>query len=98
MKEMKLNFFEENDMKKDKERIEKLRADLLKYNQYYYTNNESLISDVEYDMLMNELKELEEKYPEYKSEASPTVIVGASNLRENKFQKVTHKKTYAKSF
>lgn len=42
-------------------------------------------------MLMNELKELEEKYPEYKSEASPTVIVGASNLRENKFQKVTHK-------
>lgn len=92
MKEMKLNFFEENDMKKDKDKIEKLRADLLKYNQYYYTNNESLISDVEYDMLMNELKELEEKYPEYKSEASPTVVVGTSSLRENKFQKVTHRK------
>lgn len=72
--------------------IEELRAKIKKYSEYYYTNNESLISDVEFDKLLAELKELEEKYPEYREGDSPTEVVGATNLRDTKFKKVTHKK------
>ena len=90
MEKMTLNFGESlNNIKK---KIEKMRENILKYNQYYYTNNESLISDVEYDNLIKELKELEEQYPQFKSVESPTEKVGATNLRESKFQKITHKK------
>ena len=90
MEKMTLNFGENlNNIKK---KIEKMRENILKYNQYYYTNNESLISDVEYDNLIKELKELEEQYPQFKSVESPTEKVGATNLRESKFQKITHKK------
>ena len=64
MEKMTLNFGENLDNIKKK--IEKMREDILKYNQYYYTNNESLISDVEYDNLIKELKELEEQYPQFK--------------------------------
>lgn len=90
MEKLTLNFGENLDNIKKK--IEKMREDILKYNQYYYTNNESLISDVEYDNLIKELKELEEQYPQFKSVESPTEKVGATNLRESKFQKITHKK------
>lgn len=90
MEKMTLNFGENLDNIKKK--IEKMRENILKYNQYYYTNNESLISDVEYDNLIKELKELEEQYPQFKSVESPTEKVGATNLRESKFQKITHKK------
>ena len=72
--------------------IKELRAKIKKYSEYYYTNNESLISDVEFDKLLAELKELEEKYPEYREGDSPTEVVGATNLRDTKFKKVTHKK------
>ncbi len=90
MEKMTLNFGENlNNIKK---KIEKMREDILKYNQYYYTNNESRISDVEYDNLIKELKELEEQYPQFKSVESPTEKVGATNLRESKFQKITHKR------
>lgn len=75
-----------------KKYIEELRAKIKKYSDYYYTNNESLISDVEFDKLLAELKELEEKYPEYRETNSPTKVVGATNMRDTKFQKVTHKK------
>lgn len=75
-----------------KKRIEELNNLLEKYNYYYYTKNESLVSDVEYDRLIKELKELEDKYPEYKIDSSVTLKVGAVNLKESKFQKVAHKK------
>ena len=75
-----------------KKYIKELREKIKKYSDYYYTNNESLISDVEFDKLLAELKELEEKYPEYREENSPTEVVGATSLKETKFQKVTHKK------
>ena len=74
-----------------KKYIKELREKIKKYSDYYYTNNESLISDVEFDKLLAELKELEEKYPEYREENSPTEVVGATSLKETKFQKVTHK-------
>ena len=74
---------------KDLERIVKLKEDLDKYRDSYYNDNESLISDYEFDILLKELESLEEKYPEYKETSSPTASVGAS-LKENKFKKVEH--------
>ena len=72
-----------------KKEIRDLRELLKKYSESYYNENESLISDYEYDKLLKELEELEKKYPEYASENSPTQNVGAS-VRENKFKKVEH--------
>ena len=46
------------------------------------------ITDYEYDMLLRELKELEEKYPEQKDPASPTTRVGGTVLTG--FDTVTH--------
>ena len=74
---------------KDLERIVYLREDLNKCRESYYNLGISLISDYEYDIRLNELKRLEEKYPQYNDENSPTKVVGAS-LKENKFKKVEH--------
>ena len=76
-------------MKKE-ERIKELRELIEKYSYYYYTLNESLISDVEFDKLLKELEELEKVNPQYSMFDSPTIQVGSS-LKNTKFSKVTHK-------
>ncbi len=60
-----------------KKKIEELR-DLLHYhNELYYDNGRNEISDFEYDKLKAELAGLEERYPEFKKDDSPTQIVGS---------------------
>lgn len=76
-------------MKKE-ERIKELRELIEKYSYYYYTLNESLISDVEFDKLLKELEELEKVNSQYSMFDSPTMQVGSS-LKNTKFSKVTHK-------
>lgn len=76
-------------MKKE-ERIKELRELIEKYSYYYYTLNESLISDIEFDKLLKELEELEKENPQYTMFNSPTNQVGSS-LKNTKFTKVTHK-------
>lgn len=75
-----------------KDKIIKLRKDIKMYSDYYYSNDSSLISDIEFDKLMKQLKELEDEYPEYKDSSSPTEKVGATDMKSTKFQKVTHKR------
>ncbi len=59
-----------------KKRIEELRK-LIEYHNYrYYVLDSPEISDYEYDKLFKELLELEQKYPEFRSEHSPTQKVG----------------------
>ena len=70
--------------------IEKLREELERYNYYYYSKNESLVSDVEYDSLLKRLEKLEKEYPEFSSKNSPSVNVGSS-LKDTKFEKIVHK-------
>lgn len=72
-----------------KERIQKLYELIQNYNVAYYENNESLISDSEYDQLMEELKQLEVKYPEYMKIDSPTKKLHAA--LDVRFQKQNHK-------
>ena len=70
-----------------KKEIRDLRELLKKYSESYYNENESLISDYEYDKLLEKLNKLEKENPEYMDLFSPTMSVGAS-VRENKFKKV----------
>jgi DNA ligase (NAD+) len=60
-----------------KERIEALRKEIEQHNQNYYVHNKPVISDFEFDLLMHELETLEKKFPEFKSEDSPTSKVGS---------------------
>lgn len=70
--------------------IKRLREEIERYNYYYYSMNESLISDVEYDKLLKNLEKLEKENPQFADELSPSVNVGSS-LKDTKFEKVTHK-------
>ena len=71
-----------------KERIEELRKIINYHSKKYYDEDKPEISDYEYDMLMNELKDLEKNNPEYITKDSPTQKVGG-HVRED-FTKVTH--------
>ena len=68
--------------------MEFLRTELEKHNKLYYENDAPIISDFEYDAMLRELEELEEKYPIYATPDSPTKHVGG-RVNE-KFSKVTH--------
>ena len=59
-----------------KDKVHKLREQINYHNYRYYVLNDPVISDYEYDMLVNELKELESKYPELITPDSPTQRVG----------------------
>ena len=59
------------------ERIIELRELLHKYNNLYYVQNAPVISDIEFDGLMHELIDLEEKHPELYDPNSPTQRVGS---------------------
>ena len=71
-----------------KARIEELKKILTDAGIAYYVNDNPIMEDYEYDKLMNELLNLEEKYPEYKTIDSPTNKIGGEVL--SKFEKVTH--------
>lgn len=69
-------------------RISELSELLNKYTYQYYVLNNPEVSDYEFDMLMQELKSLEEQYPEFISPVSPTQRVGG--IAEGRFEKVQH--------
>ena len=71
-----------------KARIDELVEILNEANYNYHVLDQPTISDQEFDKLLRELFILEEKYPEYVREDSPTHRVGGTVLDE--FQKVTH--------
>ncbi len=71
-----------------KERIEKLRNELNKHNHAYYVENSPTVSDYDYDMMMKELEKLEQEYPEYDDELSPSHRVGSDITKG--FSQVAH--------
>lgn len=76
--------------KEAKQAIQTIYTDLKKYNQAYYQDNVSLVSDAEYDQLMELCRLLEEKFPDLRHSDSPTQTVGFKVL--DHFEKVTHAK------
>lgn len=69
-------------------KISELRETLRYHSQRYYNDDAPEIEDYEYDMMMRQLKELEEKYPQYDSIDSPTKKVGGK--ADNSFESVMH--------
>lgn len=66
----------------DLSRYKELKATILYHNDRYYNQDNPEITDYEYDMMMQELKGLEQKHPEYITSDSPTHKVGGSAKRE----------------
>ncbi len=60
------------------------------YNEKYYQENISEISDYEFDMLLNKLIDLEKQFPQFALPDSPTQRVGGGITKE--FQTVVHKR------
>ena len=72
-----------------KKRIDELVDIITEADYNYHTLDNPTISDQEYDKYLRELFDLEEQYPEYVREDSPTRRVGGKVLDE--FKKITHK-------
>ncbi len=70
------------------ERARELARELDYHNYRYYVLDQPVISDAEYDRLLRELQQLEERYPELAGPDSPTRRVGAPPRRE--FGEVRH--------
>jgi DNA ligase (NAD+) len=77
-----------SDFEQKKQRAEQLRRELNRHIYLYYVKNENEISDYEYDMLMRELKGIEEEYPSLLTDDSPTHRVGGQ--ADSTFEPVTH--------
>ncbi len=71
-------------------RIEKLKEEINYHNYLYHVLDNPTISDEAYDDLFKELRKLEAKYPELKTDDSPTQKVGGK-VSDN-FKKVKHQK------
>jgi DNA ligase (NAD+) len=65
-------------------RIEKLRKEIEEHNHNYYVLSKPVISDFEFDLLLNELETLEKKFPEFITEDSPTHRVGSDITNESR--------------
>src|SRR5271165_1452753 len=75
-------------MKDPRAEVDTLRKELRRHEHLYYVLDQPEISDTEYDALMRQLRELEERHPELASADSPTQRVGGKP-REG-FVKVPH--------
>ena len=69
-------------------RIAELRTEIESHNYRYHVLDAPIISDQEYDRLMRELLELEERHPDFRTPDSPTQRVGAAPVEG--FRKVEH--------
>ncbi|WP_215223446.1 NAD-dependent DNA ligase LigA [Echinicola shivajiensis] len=71
-----------------KKRIAELTAAINHHNQLYYQEDRSEISDYEFDQLLSELIQLENKYPDLQDQNSPSLRVGGTITKE--FETVEH--------
>ncbi|MDR1405904.1 MAG: NAD-dependent DNA ligase LigA [Prevotellaceae bacterium] len=70
-------------------RAAELRKTIDGHNRHYYVHNRPVISDFEYDLLLQELAAIEKKFPQLVTAASPTQQVGSDITKE--FVQVAHK-------
>jgi DNA ligase (NAD+) len=76
------------DKQETKQRIEKLKKWLKKWNYEYFVLNKSDVSEAARDKIKRELEELEQKFPEFITPDSPTQRVGS--VLSGKFDKIKH--------
>lgn len=82
------------------ERIIRLRKELNRHNHNYYVLSHPEISDFEYDMMLNDLIELEKMFPEFYDENSPTQRIGDDRnqvfvQKEHKYPMLSLGNTYS---
>ncbi|MFA5713010.1 MAG: NAD-dependent DNA ligase LigA [Bacteroidales bacterium] len=85
-----------NRLNKIKERISQLVTEIERHNTLYYLDNAPEITDFEYDLLLMELQSLEERYPQFRLEHSPTLKVGSDLTTQREsgdphFKQVRHR-------
>jgi DNA ligase (NAD+) len=73
----------------DRQRAEQLRTLIGYHNHRYYVLDDPEIPDIEYDLLFNQLKDLESRHPELVTPDSPTQRVGDAPRPE--FSQVRHR-------
>ncbi|MEG1150774.1 MAG: NAD-dependent DNA ligase LigA [Malacoplasma sp.] len=71
-----------------KNKIESLKKRIKVWDNEYYNLESPSVSDAEYDLVLNELIELEKQFPQFKTDDSPTNRVGG--YVSDKFSKVKH--------
>jgi DNA ligase (NAD+) len=71
------------------EEIAELRKQIAYHNNLYYKKIQPEISDFKFDKLVKRLQYLEQKYPQYKVDNSPTKIIGSDISGNNKI--IPHK-------
>jgi DNA ligase (NAD+) len=74
--------------KKARDRIRLIREAIAYHNNKYYIENKPVISDEKYDRLFDHLLDLEEEFPEFRSDDSPTQKIGAGPV--DSLQKKKH--------
>ena len=89
-----MNLFNQEKNTEIQEKYKKLRSEIEYHNNLYYNEDKPIISDMEYDKLMRELKDFEKNYPELLEEKdneknSPTQKIGGT--ASEKFSKVRHR-------
>lgn len=77
------------DIQSAKNRIQELSKELNDHNYRYYIEDNPIISDYEFDVLLKELEKLEEDFPQLTNANSPTKRVGGDITK--KFETVKHK-------
>ena len=73
------------------EKIKSLRKQINDHNYQYYVLDNPIISDSEYDKLLNELELIEKEYPKFIIPESPTQRIGATPIES--FGTITHRIT-----
>lgn len=69
-------------------RLTFLREEIQRHNRLYYQESTPAITDGEYDALLAELARLEQEFPEWGEEESPSRLVGSD--RDERFPSVAH--------
>ena len=72
-----------------KKKAEELRTQIRNHDHKYYVDNDPTLTDYEYDLLIDELKLLENRYPNLTTPDSPTQRVGGEPI--SAFNNIKHK-------
>ena len=75
-------------MDKEIGRLNELKDQIREHDYNYYVLNQSLISDAQYDELLQTVRGIESDYPELITNDSPTQRVGGEPT--DQFEQVTH--------
>ena len=75
-------------MNEIEKQIRELRSEIERCNYEYYVADNPTVSDYQYDMMMEQLRQLEKEHPEYYDVNSPTNRVGGQVA--SGFEKVVH--------